>query len=98
MRHANVGQQVLNRRDLFLAHLDMAQNEGGCDLEGADQVNRGTVGEVIEAAAQGLAIASTATTRPPAHPIWSARTAEWMRKTHSSSALSSCWRTSRRDV
>jgi hypothetical protein len=58
VRHANVGQQALNRRDLilFLAHLDMAQNEGGGDLEGATQVNRGTVGEMIEAAAPGFAV------------------------------------------
>lgn len=52
------GEQALNRRDfvLLLADFDVAEDQGGGRVERADQMDGGTVGEVIETPAQRLAV------------------------------------------
>ena len=57
---AEFAQQDLDGRDLAVlgADLDMAEDQPAGDLKGADQVNGGAILEVVEAAAQRLAVES----------------------------------------
>jgi hypothetical protein len=59
---AEFGQQLLRRRDLigFLSDVDMGEHDGGVGSERAQHLGGGTVTEVVEAAAQRLAIESDA--------------------------------------
>src|SRR6201990_3771520 len=58
MRDVEFVQQLLDRRDLFgvRADLEMRQQQVGTGVEGVQQLRRFAVGEVIEAALEGLAI------------------------------------------
>ena len=55
---AEGGEQVMNRRDpvRLPAHIDVAEDQAGRHVERADQMDGGAVGEVVEAATQGLAV------------------------------------------
>ena len=57
---AEFADEALDGRDLvgFVIDLDMAEDERAVRLEGAHQVTRLLVGEVVVAAAQGLAVES----------------------------------------
>src|ERR1700755_2257962 len=58
MRDVEFVQQLLDRRDLFgvRADLEMRQQQVGTGVECVQQLRRFAVGEVIEAALEGLAI------------------------------------------
>lgn len=57
-RDAEFGEKLLKRWDLvgFLVALDMAEHETGTRGEGAENMRRLAVGEMVEAVSQGLAI------------------------------------------